>query len=92
MPNAEPDLSARIRQRNPDRINEEINVKTITQNSVDLKTFNPRHYIKPQYLQSRQLNLSLTDEHQRLPQIAESKTTKFQTNSGANHRVSLSMI
>jgi len=28
--NAEPDLSARIRQRNPDRINGEINVKSVT--------------------------------------------------------------
>jgi hypothetical protein len=75
--NAEPDLSARMRQRNPDRINEQIDIKTITQSSVDLKSFNPHHYIKPSYLQNRQLNLSLVDQDIKLPLIQESRNLQF---------------
>jgi len=59
--NAEPDLSARIRQRNPDRINGEINVKSVTQSNIDLKSFNPRNYIKPSYLANRQINLHMNE-------------------------------
>ncbi|MFO0117461.1 MAG: hypothetical protein ACK521_07570 [bacterium] len=51
--NAEPDQSARLRQRNPDKINGEMNVKSVTQSNIDIKAFNPRNYIKPHYIHDR---------------------------------------
>jgi len=66
---AEPELSARISQRNPDRINGDVDVKPVTQSEVNPRAFNPKNYIKPSYIASRQRHFSVGGTDVKLPPI-----------------------
>lgn len=52
--NAEPGLGATISMRNPDPINGELNVKVITSKDVDLNNYNPKSYLNPSHMITRQ--------------------------------------